>query len=63
MIEPGCEVGTFTVAEAPAGTVTRSVSVPPEIDQSLTASPYGVSYDDFAEVRPPPGCGATSSDA
>ena len=61
--EPGWDVGTFTVADEPAGTVTRSVSFPPEIDQSLTAEPYGVSYADFADVSPPPGRGASSSDS
>ncbi|MCR6482034.1 hypothetical protein M8542_04350 [Amycolatopsis sp. OK19-0408] len=61
--EPGWDVGTCTVAEAPTGTVTRNVSWPPETDQSLTALPYGVSYADFADVNPPPGCGAMRSAA
>jgi hypothetical protein len=43
VIAAGWAVGTRTVAEDPAGTVTRRVSVPPAIDQSLTAPPYGVS--------------------
>jgi hypothetical protein len=59
----GRDAGTTTVAEDPGGTVTRSVSFPAVIDQSLTAPPYGVSYVDFADVRPPPGTGAIHSDA
>ncbi len=35
----GRDVGTTTVAEDPAGTVTRSFSLPPATDQSLTALP------------------------
>ena len=46
--------GTTTVADVPAGTVTRSVTTPPDTDQSLTAWPYGVASDEDAEVNPPP---------